>query len=52
MSLPRHLDAAQIARVAAALGDIRSAVIAEFGPDYLAGHDHLHHPTPMEEATT
>ena len=27
-------------RVAAALDDIRSAVVAEFGPDHLAGHDH------------
>ena len=43
-----HLDAAQVARVAAALDDIRSAVVAEFGPDYLAGHDHLNHPTPTE----
>ena len=47
-SLLGHLDAAQVARVAAALDDIRSAVVAEFGPDYLAGHDHLHHPTPTE----
>ena len=43
-----HLDAAQVARVAAALDDIRSAVVAEFGPDYLAGHDHLDHLTPKE----
>ena len=35
-----HLDAPQLERLAAALDDIRSAVVAEFGPDYLAGHDH------------
>ena len=46
-----HLDASQVARVAAALDDILTAVVAEFGPDYLAGHDHLHHPTPKEAAS-
>jgi DNA-binding MarR family transcriptional regulator len=35
-----HLDPSQVDRVAAALDDIRSAVVAEFGPDYLSGHDH------------
>jgi DNA-binding MarR family transcriptional regulator len=43
-----HLDQAQLDRVAAALDDIRTAVIAEFGPDYLAGHDHVDHRTPQE----
>jgi len=38
-----HLDAVQLDRVAAALDDIRSAVVAEYGPDYLSGHDHVHH---------
>ena len=38
-----HLDARQVDRVAAALDDIRSAVVAEYGPDYLSGHDHSHH---------
>jgi DNA-binding MarR family transcriptional regulator len=37
-----HLDEAQLNRVARALDDIRSAVTAEFGPDYLSGHDHAH----------
>ena len=40
-----HLDAAQLDRVAAALDDIRGAVLEEFGPDYLSGHDHLHSQT-------
>ena len=38
-----HLDTVQVDRVAAALDDIRSAVVAEYGPDYLSGHDHDHH---------
>jgi DNA-binding MarR family transcriptional regulator len=38
-----HLDAAQLDRVASALDDIRGAVLAEFGPDYLSGHEHLQH---------
>jgi DNA-binding MarR family transcriptional regulator len=37
-----HLDQAQVTRLAAGLDDIRAAVIAEFGPDALAGHDHPH----------
>jgi DNA-binding MarR family transcriptional regulator len=37
-----HLDAAQLNRVATALDDIRGAVVEEFGPDYLAAHDHSH----------
>jgi DNA-binding MarR family transcriptional regulator len=37
-----HLDATQLERLAVALDDIRSAVVEEFGPDYLVGHDHLH----------
>ena len=45
-----HLDAAQLDRVAAALGDIRAAVAAEFGPDYLARHDHNH--GTSQEGTT
>src|SRR6266566_4551633 len=40
-----HLDEAQVTRLAAGLDDIRAAVIAEFGPDALAGHDHPHPPT-------
>jgi DNA-binding MarR family transcriptional regulator len=43
-SILGHLDEAQLDRVAAALDDIRAAVAAEFGPDLLAGHDHVHHP--------
>lgn len=43
-----HLDAAQLERVIAALDDIRGAVIAEYGPDFLAGHDHLHGPRAEE----
>jgi DNA-binding MarR family transcriptional regulator len=42
-----HLDTAQVERVAAALDDLRVAVIAEFGPEYLSGHDHAH-ATPTE----
>ena len=41
-----HLDKTQLNRVATALDDIRGAVIEEFGPDYLVGHDHLHPQTP------
>ena len=41
-----HLDAAQLERVAVALDDIRGAVVDEFGPDYLAAHDHHHDRTP------
>jgi DNA-binding MarR family transcriptional regulator len=37
-----HLDDAQVTRLAAGLDDIRTAVVAEFGPDALAGHDHPH----------
>lgn len=37
-----HLDAAQLERLATALDDIRGAVLEEFGPDYLSGHDHVH----------
>jgi len=40
-----HLNDAQVAGVAAALGDIRAAVAAEFGPDFVSGHDHIHHGT-------
>jgi DNA-binding MarR family transcriptional regulator len=43
-----HLDQAQLDRVAAALDDIRHAVVTEFGPDSLAGHDHTHHRGPQE----
>ena len=43
-----HLSPAQVDRVAAALDDIQGAVVAEFGPDYLAGHDHDHHRAPQE----
>jgi len=39
-----HLDEAQLERVAAALDDLRSAVAAEFGLDFGAGHSHLHEP--------
>jgi DNA-binding MarR family transcriptional regulator len=39
-----HLDEPQLERVAAALDDLRSAVVAEFGPDFGAGHSHLHEP--------
>jgi DNA-binding MarR family transcriptional regulator len=37
-----HLDATQLERVAAALGDLRGAVAAELGPDFGAGHNHAH----------
>jgi len=42
-----HLDAAQVEHVASALDDLRAAVLAEFGPDFMAGHDH--HPDPHVE---
>ncbi len=35
-----HLDAAQLERLATSLEDVRGAVLAEFGGDYLSGHDH------------
>jgi DNA-binding MarR family transcriptional regulator len=47
-----HLNSAQVARVATALTDIRGAVAAEFGDDYLSGHDHLHQREPKEGSTT
>ncbi len=37
-----HLNPTQLDRVASALDDLRTAVAAEFGADYLASHDHLH----------
>ena len=37
-----HLDAMQLDRVASALDDLRGAVAAELGPDFGAGHDHVH----------
>ena len=43
-----HLSPAQVDRVAAALDDIKTAVVTEFGPDYLAGHDHAAHRTSQE----
>jgi DNA-binding MarR family transcriptional regulator len=45
-----HLSPAQIDRVAAALDDLKTAVVTEFGPDYLAGHDHASHRTSQEGA--
>ena len=39
-----HLDEAQLERLATAIDDIRGAVVAEFGSDYLSGHDHAHAP--------
>lgn len=36
-----QLDQAQLSRIASALDDLRTAVVAELGPDYLAGHEHL-----------
>ena len=39
-----HLDDSQLERVAAALDDLRGAVVAEFGPDFGAGHGHVHQP--------
>ena len=44
-----HLDATQLNRVAAALEDLRAAVGAEFGPEYLAGHDHTHPQSPERD---
>jgi DNA-binding MarR family transcriptional regulator len=44
-----HLDAPQLDRLAAALDDIRGAVLEEFGPDYLSGHDHLHSQTARRD---
>ncbi len=38
-----HLDASQLARVALAFDDIRTAVVAEFGSD-VTGHNHLDSP--------
>ena len=47
-----HLDERQLARIATALDDIRGAVSAEFGPEYLSGHDHRHAPPALAPATT
>ena len=44
-----HLDAPQLDRLAAALDDIRAAVLEELGPDYLSGHDHLHPETARRD---
>jgi DNA-binding MarR family transcriptional regulator len=44
-----HLDAQQLERLATALDDIRGAVLEEFGPDYLSGHDHLHPQTARRD---
>ncbi|MBI2763050.1 MAG: MarR family transcriptional regulator [Chloroflexi bacterium] len=35
-----RLEASQLTRVAAALSDLRQAVLAELGPDYGSGHGH------------
>lgn len=37
-----HLDRSQTARLANCLDDIRGAIAAEFGPDFVGGH--VHHP--------
>jgi DNA-binding MarR family transcriptional regulator len=39
-----HLDESQLVRVAVALEDLRGAIVAEFGPDFGAGHDHANNP--------
>lgn len=41
-----HLDETQLDRLATALDDIRGAVLEEFGPDFVVGHEHLHPQTP------
>src|SRR5262245_17538821 len=45
-----HLKPAQVERAAAALDDIKTTVVAKFGPNYLAGHDHTHHRHSKEGA--
>jgi DNA-binding MarR family transcriptional regulator len=35
-----HLDGAQTVRLASCLEDIRGAVVAEFGPEFITGHTH------------
>jgi DNA-binding MarR family transcriptional regulator len=35
-----HLDSAQTVRLATCLDDIRGAIVAEFGPDFVSGHTH------------
>jgi len=44
-----RLDEAQLQGVAAALEAIRAAVVAELGPDYLAGHEHHLPPTERRD---
>jgi DNA-binding MarR family transcriptional regulator len=39
-----HLDGAQTVRLAQVLEDVRGAIVAEFGPEYLDGHTH-HQPS-------
>lgn len=46
-----HLDATQLARVAAAIDDLRGAIVSEFGPDFGAGHAHAHEPRTHEPRT-
>jgi DNA-binding MarR family transcriptional regulator len=43
-SILSHLDGPQLSRLAKSLSDIRGAVVAEFGPDFIGGHTH-HQPT-------
>ena len=39
-----QLDGTQLARLAQSFDDVRGAIVAEFGPDSLGGHQH-HQPT-------
>ncbi len=41
-SILAHLDDGELDRVGAALDDIRTAIAAEFGPDFGADHSHSH----------
>jgi DNA-binding MarR family transcriptional regulator len=43
-SILSHLDAPQRVRLARSLDDIRAAIAAEFGPDFIKGHTHDHQP--------
>ena len=40
-----HLDSPQLVRLAESLDDIRGAIVAEFGADFVSGHVHPAHAT-------
>ena len=43
-SILGHLDGPQLSRLTKSLEDIRGAIVAEFGPDFIKEHTHDHQP--------